>query len=70
MSPPQIANKLRVVYEIEGHSVSVWEERPHWRRSGELHHGGPHSVQRILSPVSQQECRGNHTVPPDRSCRG
>jgi hypothetical protein len=27
-SPPEHANELRTVYEVEGHSVSVYEERP------------------------------------------
>ncbi len=34
-SPPQHADKLRCVYEIEGHSVSVFEERPPWDGVGE-----------------------------------
>ena len=40
MSPPQIADKLRVVYDVEGQSVSIWEERPHWRRPGEWTRSG------------------------------
>ena len=27
-SPPENADELRTVYEVEGHSVSVYEERP------------------------------------------
>ena len=34
-SPPERADELRTVYEVEGHSVSVWEERPPWRGEGE-----------------------------------
>jgi hypothetical protein len=34
-SPPQFKDQLRVVYEIEGHSVSVYEERPLWNGKGE-----------------------------------
>jgi hypothetical protein len=34
-SPAQFASELRVVYEVEGHSVSVFEERPAWRNPGE-----------------------------------
>jgi hypothetical protein len=34
-SPPQHADELRTVYEVEGHSVSVYEERPPWRGEGE-----------------------------------
>jgi len=29
-SPARFADKLRVVYEVEGHSISVFEERPDW----------------------------------------
>ena len=35
MSPPQHADELRVVYDIDGHTVSIWEERPPWRGSGD-----------------------------------
>lgn len=34
-SPPEHADKVRTVYEIEGHSVSVYEERPPWEGVGE-----------------------------------
>jgi hypothetical protein len=34
MSPPQLADQLRVVYDIDGDSVSIWEERPPWRGHG------------------------------------
>jgi hypothetical protein len=34
-SPAQFADKLRVVYEVKGHSVTVFEERPPWRHPGE-----------------------------------
>jgi hypothetical protein len=37
-SPPQFKNELRVVYEVQGHSVSIFEERPHWRSPGEWTH--------------------------------
>ncbi len=30
LSPPEHASELRVVYEVEGHSVSMYEERPPW----------------------------------------
>jgi hypothetical protein len=29
-SPPEHASELRVVYDIDGHNVSMWEERPPW----------------------------------------
>jgi hypothetical protein len=29
-SPPDHADELRTVYEVEGHSVSMYEERPPW----------------------------------------
>jgi len=35
LSPPRLADELRVVYEVEGHSVLVFEERPPWRGTGE-----------------------------------
>jgi hypothetical protein len=31
---PQHAHELRFVYRIEGHAVSIYEERPPWRGSG------------------------------------
>lgn len=34
-SPAEFADKLRIVCEIEGHSVSVFEERPLWDGPGE-----------------------------------
>ena len=34
-SPPEHADQLRTVYEVEGHGVSVYEERPPWRGEGE-----------------------------------
>jgi Protein of unknown function (DUF3024) len=34
-SPPEHADEVRVTYEVEGHSVSMWEERPPWRGEGE-----------------------------------
>ena len=35
LSPREHADQLRVVYEIEGHSVSLFEERPPWDGKGE-----------------------------------
>ncbi|HZJ02174.1 MAG TPA: DUF3024 domain-containing protein [Thermoleophilia bacterium] len=32
---PQYADKLRFVYEIDGHAVSIYEERPPWDGMGE-----------------------------------
>lgn len=34
-SPPEHADELRTVYEVEGHSVSIYEERSPWRGEGE-----------------------------------
>ena len=34
-SPPEHADEVRTVYEVEGHSVSVYEERPPWDGDGE-----------------------------------
>ncbi len=34
-SPSQFSHELRFVHEVEGHSVSVFEERPPWRHRGE-----------------------------------
>jgi hypothetical protein len=34
-SRPEFADRLRIVYEIEGHTVSVYEERPPWDDVGE-----------------------------------
>jgi hypothetical protein len=33
-SSPEHADELRVVYRIDGHAVSIYEERPPWRGSG------------------------------------
>ena len=33
--PERVRDQLRHTYEIEGHSVSVFEERPHWKNKGE-----------------------------------
>lgn len=34
-SPPEHADELRTVYEVVGHAVSVYEERPPWDGIGE-----------------------------------
>ena len=34
-SPPEHAGELRVVYEVEGDSVTMYEERPPWRGEGD-----------------------------------
>jgi hypothetical protein len=34
-SPPEHADHLRTVYEVDGHSVSVYEERPPWDGVGD-----------------------------------
>jgi len=34
-SPPEQAGELRTVYEVEGHSVTMYEERPPWDGVGE-----------------------------------
>ena len=34
-SPPEHADQLRTVYEVDGHSVSVYEERPPWDGIGD-----------------------------------
>jgi hypothetical protein len=34
-SPAQHADQLRCIYEIKGHDVVVFEERPPWRGDGE-----------------------------------
>jgi Protein of unknown function (DUF3024) len=39
-SPAQFADELRTVYEVDGHSVSVFEERPPFRGSGEWTRSG------------------------------
>jgi hypothetical protein len=33
--PRHVKNQLRYSYEIEGHNVSLFEERPHWKSKGE-----------------------------------
>src|SRR5271169_1608663 len=33
-SPPEHVDALRVVYRIDGHAVSICEERPPWRGDG------------------------------------
>jgi len=35
LSPPQYADELRVVCEIDAHNVSVFEERPPWNGRGD-----------------------------------
>ena len=35
VSRPEHADKLRFVYEIDGHAVSIYEERPPWDGVGE-----------------------------------
>ena len=35
LSPPQHAGEVRVTNEVEGHTVSMYEERPPWRGEGE-----------------------------------
>ncbi|KAF0209563.1 MAG: DUF3024 domain-containing protein [Actinomycetota bacterium] len=30
MSPAEYADELRFTYEVDGHAVSIWEERPPW----------------------------------------
>jgi hypothetical protein len=34
-SSPEHADELRVVYDVEGHTVSMYEERPPWRGEGD-----------------------------------
>jgi hypothetical protein len=40
----QHADKLLVVYEIDGHAVSIYEQRPPWRGSGP---GTSHGIARL-----------------------
>jgi len=35
LTKPQFADQLRFVYEIDGHAVSIYEERPPWDGVGE-----------------------------------
>ena len=35
VSRPEHADQLRFVYEVDGHSVSIYEERPPWDGAGE-----------------------------------
>jgi hypothetical protein len=35
LSPPRYAGELRFVYEVEGHAVSIYEERAPWGGIGE-----------------------------------
>ena len=30
-SPVQFRDKLRTIFEVKGHNVTVYEERPHWK---------------------------------------
>jgi len=34
-SPPGLQDQLRLVYEVEGHVVTISEERPDWRKPKE-----------------------------------
>jgi hypothetical protein len=35
ISPPQHADELRFAYDVDGHAVSIFEERPPWDGKGE-----------------------------------
>lgn len=37
MSPARFADELRFVYEIDGHGISVFEERPPWDRKWHIY---------------------------------
>jgi hypothetical protein len=37
---PQFADQLRFVYEVDGHSVAIFEDRPPWRGRGAWTHRG------------------------------
>ena len=39
-SPPEHADQLRTVYGVEGHRVTMYEERPPWGGVGEWTHRG------------------------------
>jgi hypothetical protein len=40
LSPPQYGKELRLVYEVAGHDVSIWEERSPWHGQGAWTHQG------------------------------
>jgi heme A synthase len=40
LSPPEHAEKLRTVYEVQGHTVTMYEDRPPWDGVGEWTHRG------------------------------
>ena len=39
-SPPEHADELRTVYEVEGHNVTMYDERPPWDGVGEWTRSG------------------------------
>ena len=39
-SPPEHADQLRTAYQVEGHSVTMYEERPPWDGAGEWTRAG------------------------------
>jgi hypothetical protein len=53
-SPPEHADQLRTVYEIEGHSVTMYEERPPWDGVGEWTRSG---IARFRFSRSRREWR-------------
>jgi Protein of unknown function (DUF3024) len=40
LSPPEHAQELRTVYEVDGHTVTMYEDRPPWDGVGEWTHRG------------------------------
>ncbi len=40
LKPPQSAEELRTVYEVQGHTVTMYEDRPPWDGVGEWTHRG------------------------------
>jgi len=53
-SPPEHADELRTVYEVEGHSVTMYEERSPWDGVGEWTRSG---IARFRFSRSRREWR-------------
>jgi hypothetical protein len=53
-SPPEYADELRTVYEVKGHTVTVYEERPPWDGVGEWTRAG---IARLRNYRSRREWR-------------
>ncbi|MCL2881588.1 MAG: DUF3024 domain-containing protein [Coriobacteriia bacterium] len=40
ISPPELSDQLTFTYEVDGHAVTIWENRPPWKGVGDWTHLG------------------------------